>query len=630
MDSPYTKGAIVDFGATATQPKWSAIAVVVGALAALPLILGSPTWDLVLAVTMSFAIVAVGADVVMGYGGQSLFGQFALAGIAAYTATILRLNHWVEGPLAFLICLALVGLVAALIGTSMVRLPHLGAALVTLFLAYLFYEELSGRYLASITGGTGGLLVPQLSVEGHYLTLWPDLYYLTWLSLAVTGFTSCRFIRSRSGRALMLTKRSVVVARSMGINTSMIRVKAFVWSSVTASIGGFLYASIAGDITPHSFSPTESLYLFAMVAVGGVGSLVGPILGAFTFEAGPELLQGIGPYWAVLFGMVVVVVVVAYPTGMYGLYNQLVEHLRWRDDKRRKGTRESTNGFHPKLGWSTAHREKGLRSMQALPAPIYAGGGTVDVEMLSVRYSGVEALRSVNVRVSAGEIHAIAGLNGAGKTSLLDCISGVQANNDISGVIRLDGIDITAWNTLERRRAGLARSFQHASLAPDLSALDNVRLGLFASETGGVLKDMVFAPGVIKRDRQSLVASMEILAAVGVTEDRWVLPAGRLTSCEQKLVDVARGLVGGANVILLDEPSAGVDRSGIDTIVSVLERIRRDLAVTVVVVTHDLRVIRGIADRVTVLAHGDVVCSGATDVVLGRRDVIGLFSGSGG
>jgi branched-chain amino acid transport system permease protein len=579
------------------------VMAIMALLAALPLLGLGPRLEEVLTVAMIYAIAAVALDLFAGYSGQFSFGQFAFVGLGAYVATVLRSQADLPFIVALLGAMAVCALVAAAVGLAMVRLPHLGSALTTFFLAFVMVNAFGSHALSKWTGGANGLYVPAVKILGQPLEIGRPLYYAAWVVLLATALLASRYANSRAGRALQLIKQSELVAGIVGISIYRAKLTAFVFAAIAAGTAGVLLSLEVGYLAPDSFPPTESITLFAMVAVGGFGTLAGPILGALFFTLLPELFLEAGATRAILFSLAFLVSLIFVPGGLYSLL-----------DRALGARRVAASSDYERIPAPSA----------LVPSPAI-GGVLVEADRVSVRFGDTLVLQEASLQVQAGTIHAVIGPNGAGKTTLLNCISGIQPMTQ--GRILLGKVDISRDLPERRCRRGLARTFQHPALVQDLTVLDNVRLGLYGRERGLLLEDLFWSPRAARRDALSTRQAHASLDRIGFPPARRFVLAADLTLAEQKLVDIARALAGEPRVVLLDEPTAGLSEHEIGTMAQAIRQTRHaDLAI--VVIAHHVGFVSAIADRVTVLHLGQILAEGTPAEISAAAAVREVFLGT--
>ena len=548
-----------------------------------------------------YAIAAVGLDVFSGYSGQASFGNFGFVAVGAYTSAMLTMHAgWpvlATLPASVASCMAL----GVVIGLPMIRLPGLGGALLTYFFAFVAVVLIGGQALTDWTMGPNGIPVEPFSAAGYDFSRGPPLYYLGWLALAAVALVANRYANSRAGRALRVVKRGEILAASMGIGVRSAKLSAFVFSAAAAGLAGWVFAQALGYLSPESFPGTESVNLVAMTVVGGMGSICGPIVGAVFFELLSELTRGAGASRELLFAALLLLSLIFLPGGLYSAVDLLPRRFR------RSAATPGAAGAAPKPQISPP---KG--------APLLL------VDRVSVRFGGVAALDGVTLTVRRGEIHAIMGPNGAGKTTLLNCISGIQP---CAGTVKLGGTPLTRLLPEQVRRSGVSRTFQHPSLVGDLTVMENVATGTYGLHPQPPYRDVLPLPSTVRRDREARQLAARALNLVRFPTDRREVLATELSLAEQKIVDIARSVAAASELLLLDEPTAGLGEDDIGRIVDVLRAVNAATGLTVVVIAHHVGFLRAVAGRSTVLNFGRVLACGPIDEVTQRADVIDVFLG---
>ena len=246
------------------------------------------------------------------------------------------------------------------------------------------------------------------------------------------------------------------------------------------------------------------------------------------------------------------------------------------------------------------------------------------VEHLSLRFGGLIVLDDVSFAVGHGELFALIGPNGAGKTSVLNCISGIYRGG---GSIRVDGIDIYGRSPHHIARLGIARTFQHGELFAQMSVLDNLLTGRHARIRTNPIAEMLFLPSVRRAEVTHRAAIERIIDIVELERYRHAavdsLPFGL-----QKLVGFARALALEPSIILLDEPSAGLNREEREDLARFILRIKHELSMTMIWIEHDMQMIADLADRVHVLDYGRTIAQGAPEAVLADRNVTDAYLGT--
>ena len=248
----------------------------------------------------------------------------------------------------------------------------------------------------------------------------------------------------------------------------------------------------------------------------------------------------------------------------------------------------------------------------------------LSVEHLNLRFGGLTVLEDVSFAVERGELFALIGPNGAGKTSVLNCISGIYRG---SGSVLFRGSNITGLPPHEIARIGLARTFQHGELFAQMSVLENLLAGRHVRIQTNPLAEMLFLPSVRNAEVAHRVTIERIVDLVELERYRHT-PVGTLPFGVQKIVGFARALALEPSVLLLDEPSAGLNREEREDLARFILRIKHELSMTMIWIEHDMQMIADLADRIHVLDYGRTIAEGVPDVVLSDANVLSAYLGS--
>lgn len=270
--------------------------------------------------------------------------------------------------------------------------------------------------------------------------------------------------------------------------------------------------------------------------------------------------------------------------------------------------------------------------MTALAAPAEPGGaGTVpdahlDIRDVTVRFGGLVANDHISLSVARGDINGLIGPNGAGETTLFNVITGAQAPT--SGRVFLDGDDITEIDRRHRARRGMARTFQNLSLVSSLSVLDNVTVGFGRFRTAGLMSALVRTPALRRQDRRIRDLGMDALDFVGLA-DVAAARTSDLSYGDSRRLEIARALACDPNILLLDEPSAGMSPVETEALAGVIMRAHAEFGITVFLVEHDMSFVRALTTQCTVIEFGRVIASGPTAAVLADPVVAEAYLGTG-
>lgn len=603
--------------------------MIVAILALLPIPLSSSSSLTIAETAMAYGIGAIGLDILAGYSGQLSFGQFVYFALGAYVMAALIGQAHVPAVLAIVIAIITCCAMAAVLGSAFVRLPFVGSALGTFFLAAVVADLLAGGFLSNYTHGANGLAVPQASIAGLNLTSGEDgLYYAILIVLALVLAISVRYTKVRSGLAIRVIKRSEIVAAVLGIRVQRERVRAHVIAAGCAGAGGCMLAFVLGYLSPESFGPTESIYLFAMVAVGGLGSISGAIIGAFVYFEATNYLEAITQSAAAIsIAVVLLAVLIVFPGGIYGLVELGLARAR-RLVRSAATPKTAARRAYVERAGATAEASGAPRAIEtARPQPAHAGESApaLRISRVSVEFGGLQALRGASLDVLPGQVHAVIGPNGAGKTTLLNCISGIQ--RDYGGTINVGGSELRELRISRRRELGIGRTFQHPSLVSDLDVLSNVKMGAYARHDGGVIREVLALGRSRHLETEAVRRAREALELIEYPHARWHMSAENITMGEQKRVDMARAMACSPRLLLLDEPTAGLGGEEMETIADAIRAVRRR-GVGVLLIAHHVGFIRQCADWVTVLDFGRVIARGTPETVLADPEVVEVFVGA--
>jgi branched-chain amino acid transport system ATP-binding protein len=575
------------------------------ALAALPFVLSLLGLSLNTGtMVVALAIAAMGLNLCVGYTGLVSFGHGTWFGIGAYAAGLIQL-HWFRGEifLPLLLSMVVVAVISAAAGGVILRRRGVYFSLLTLALAALTYT-IAFRW-SEVTGGEDGLGGLKRGSIGPF-NLDNSLAYYIIVALVGLGvlYMLLRLARSPFGHVLVAIRENQLRATFQGYPVERYKLGVFVISAVVTGLAGALLAFQTYLVSAEAVSVPFSGELLAMVVIGGMRSMLGPALGALFFILFRELFSIWTPNWLLWFGLIFVGFVLYSPGGLVGIWGKLSR--RW----------------WPAPEESAAMSRRKIYDGLPLPgflAPEGLKGTVLQVEGISKNFGGIRAVTNASLQIGAGEIHALIGPNGAGKTTLFNLISGLHPAD--GGTISLNGREIQGVPSELICHRGLARSFQITNLFRGLSIYENLRLSLQAQSSGrfNIWRDIDSYPDVHAQ-------TAELIKFLGL-EGIEAIEGGELSYGGQRLVDLGIALGSKPQVLLLDEPLAGLAAAERERVSNLIRNVA--VNIPILIVEHDIDRVLGFSQNVTVMNQGEVLMTGCPSEVRADLRVQAIYTGTG-
>ena len=248
----------------------------------------------------------------------------------------------------------------------------------------------------------------------------------------------------------------------------------------------------------------------------------------------------------------------------------------------------------------------------------------LEVNNLSISFGGLRAVDNFNVNIEKGELYGLIGPNGAGKTTVFNLLTGVYKPSE--GIIKLDGEDITRKSTIEINHSGIARTFQNIRLFKQMSVIDNVKVGLSERFKYSALEGILHLGKYRKVEKEMDQEAMRLLKVFDLDGERDVL-AANLPYGKQRKLEIARAMATNPKLLLLDEPAAGMNPNETKELMDTIALVRREFDMTILLIEHDMKLVSGICEKLTVLNFGRVLCQGETKEVLANPEVITAYLG---
>ena len=599
-----------------------------------------------------YGILLIGLDVTVGYLGQVNLAQAAFLGLGAYTAALCVTKLGSLMLVATLAAIVVCTILGALLALPSLRLEGPQFALATLSFTALTVIVLNE--LEWLTGGAQGLSLTRPPILGHALTA-REFYWLCVALFALVWVAMRNLLASQWGRAFEALRDSPIATDAMGVGTYRHKVAAFALGSALGGLAGALYAFNFQYLQPQAFTYELTVILLLGVVLGGRKSLWGAFVGASLVALLPNLLSNrllfevisaagfalalfagirglfrktLGPFQAIapivatgvlvfggllvsntedwrkaIFSLMLFSVVVGLPEGLMGFASKFLSRL---------------------FRIPEAPRPAPSPLDRALPArSVGKGGPMLELRDLKRYFGGVKAVDGVTTTVRAGEIHGLIGPNGSGKSTLVNVVSGLYTPT--AGEMLLHGHPLPRGSLYKTAQDGVARTFQNLQLFTGMTAIENVMVAL-----NGVYKRSRSLPLVLLglgrvEEKRAEADALALLEFVGLG-DQARTPAKDLTYGAQRFLEIARAIARKPEVLILDEPAAGLSHPDMHRQMELIERVHQR-GVTILIIEHHMDVISELCDTVTVLDGGKLIAEGSPDEVKRHPKVVEAYLG---
>jgi branched-chain amino acid transport system permease protein len=585
---------------------WMLPAAIVLLALVLPVAIGSDRWVRVAALALVYVALASGLNLLVGHTGLLDLGYNAFFTIGAYVTAIITsrifIERWGFAPetlwwlflLTVLLAMGIAAVAGVIIGYPTLRAR--GDYLAIMTLAFGEIVRIVAINWTSLTGGAVGIRgVPPMTVPGRSLVMPVEIYYVVLALVVLLLVAITRLVASPVGRAWVAIREDELVAGSVGVNTRRYKLLSYACGASIAGAVGVLFAHMQQFVNPDSFTLEDSLIVVAVVILGGTGTFWGPIVGAVIwvfFQAWASdltIVQRHPEFTLGLLALVVIVLMIFRPNGLVTKKVQL--------------------------------------AMTALPdlppeacdlprrAPTGASGEIlIDAKKITCRFGGLTALKDVDVEVRRGEVLGIIGPNGAGKSTFFNVISGLLPAT--SGTVLHRGWDVSRGTLHDLSVRGVSRTFQNIRLFGDMTVVENLLVGAHERCRRAVPALVVRTTRVRECEAAAHADAARLLSFFDLWDERQ-RQARTLSYGHQRRVEIARALMTLPEVLLLDEPAAGMNEEETAALSELILKIRAS-GVTVVLIEHDMSLLMRVSDRVVVLDHGVKIADGTPEDV--RRD----------